>query len=110
MHRMNGPRHLRLETRIEPDMVVFTPLEACLDADVAPALRAALVARIDQGHRSVMVNLERVEFIDSSGLGALISGLKRLGRDGELKVCCVTARVRSLFELTQLNRIIEIVD
>lgn len=101
---------MQLETRIEQDAVVITPLESRVDAYVAPAFRAALVERIDAGHRHVIINMERVEFIDSSGLGALVSALKRLGREGTLKVCALQGNVRSMFELTRLNRVIPIAD
>jgi anti-sigma B factor antagonist len=101
---------MQLETRNESNVLVITPLEARVDAHVAPAFRTALVEWIDQGHHNLLINMERVEFIDSSGLGALVSALKRLGRDGELKVCSLTAGVRSMFELTRLNRVITIAD
>lgn len=101
---------MHFETTIEPGTIVITPLESRVDAHVAPALRAALLAQIDEGHRRVIVNLKRVEFIDSSGLGALVSAIKRLGREGELKLTAVNGSVRSMLELTRLNRVIPIVD
>jgi anti-sigma B factor antagonist len=101
---------MRIETRIEPNAFVITPLEPRVDAHVAPAFRTALFAYIDQGHRHLLIDMSKVEFIDSSGLGALISALKHLGRDGELTVSSLTAAVRSMFELTRLNRVITIVD
>jgi anti-sigma B factor antagonist len=51
-----------------------------------------------------------VQFIDSSGLGALVSALKRIGRVGHLKVCGLNESLRSMFELTRLNRVIPIAD
>ena len=101
---------MRLEIRMEPNVLVITPLEARVDVHIAAAFKSAIVDRIDQGHTHFLINMERVQFIDSSGLGALISAAKRLGRGGELKVCSLSDRVRSLFELTQLNRVIPIVD
>jgi anti-sigma B factor antagonist len=99
---------MQLETRFESNLVVLTPLEARVDAHIAPAFRTAIIDRIDQGHRHLLINLERVKFIDSSGLGALVSALKRLGRDGDIKVCSLSPGVRSMFELTRLNRVIAI--
>jgi len=101
---------MQLETRIEPDVFVITPLESRVDAHVAAAFRTALIERIDQGHHNLLIDMRRVEFIDSSGLGALVSALKRLGRDGQLRVCSLNAGVRSMFELTRLNRVIPIAD
>ena len=101
---------MQLETRTEPNCFVITPLEARVDAHIAAAFRTAIFERIDQGHRNLLIDMKRVEFIDSSGLGALVSALKHMGRDGELKVCSLNASVRSMFELTRLNRVIQIAD
>jgi anti-sigma B factor antagonist len=101
---------MQMETRVEPNLMVIVPLEARVDAHVAPAFRTALLECIDRGHHNLMVDMAKVEFIDSSGLGALVSALKRLGRDGDLKVCSLNAAVRSMFELTRLNRVIPIAD
>jgi anti-sigma B factor antagonist len=106
----NRSQYMQLETRIEPNFLVITPLESRVDAHIAAAFRTAIVDRIDQGHRHLLINMEKVTFIDSSGLGALVSALKRLGRDGELRVCSLNANVRSMFELTRLNRVIPIAD
>lgn len=99
-----------LETRFERDIVVITPLEPVIDVRVAAAFRAAIIDRIDQGHRHVLVNLERVQFMDSSGLAALVSGLKRMGRGGDMAVCSLSPNVRSILELSHLNRVIRIAD
>jgi anti-sigma B factor antagonist len=102
---------MQLDTKYDhPGVVTITPLEARVDAHVAPAFRTALAERIDEGYRHVVVNMEKVEFIDSSGLGALISALKRLGRDGDLSVHSLSPAVRAMFELTRLNRVIPITD
>ena len=99
-----------LETRFERDLIVITPLERRVDVRVAADFRSAIIDRIDQGHRRVLINLERVEFIDSSGLSALLSGLRRVGRDGDISVCSLSSKVRSIFELTRLNRVITIAE
>jgi anti-sigma B factor antagonist len=57
----------------------------------------------------VIVNLEGVTHLDSSGLSTLISGLKRLRTDkGDLCLCCMPNQIRILFELTRLNKAFEI--
>jgi anti-sigma B factor antagonist len=106
----NRESAMQFETRIEPNFFVLKPLEARVDAHVSAAFRAALLARIDQGHHNLLIDMEKVEFIDSSGLGALVSALKRIGGSGELRVCALRPSVRSMFELTRLNRVIPIAD
>lgn len=101
---------MQIEVTHNGDVCVITPLESRIDAYVARAFRAALLEQIEQGRTSLLVNLSRVQFMDSSGLGALVSALKRLGRAGELRVCGPTDTVRSMLELTRLTRVIPIAD
>ncbi len=98
------------ETRFERDLIVITPLGSRLDFRVATAFRDAIIDRIDQGHHRVLVNLERVQFMDSSGIGALMSGIKRMGRGGDIAVCSLSTKVQSMFELTHLDRVIRVAD
>ena len=101
---------MQMESTRAGEVMMLTPLARRLDAHVAVAFRAALVKQIDGGSRRIVINLAGVEFMDSSGLGALVSALKHIGRDGELAVCSPTEAVRSMFELTRLHRVIPIVD
>jgi anti-sigma B factor antagonist len=101
---------MQLEVTQSGDTYVLTPNEKRIDAHVAPAFRATLIEQIEQGHVNLVINLSRVQFIDSSGLGALVSALKRIGRTGELKVCGLNESVKSMFELTRLNRVIPIAE
>ena len=58
-----------------------------------------------------MLDLSGVDFVDSIGLGVIVSALKRVrGRGGDLVVAGAVPRVRSLFELTRLDEIIELHD
>lgn len=58
-----------------------------------------------------MINLDKVSYIDSSGIGALISSLSNLKKyQGGLKICNVSGSVRKVFELTKLTSFFEIYD
>ena len=58
-----------------------------------------------------MVDLEKVEFLDSTGLGVLIGGMKRLrSTDGDLTLVCTQPRILRVFEITGLNRAFAIHD
>ena len=64
-----------------------------------------------QDVRNVVMDLAKVEFMDSSGLGTLIALLKRVaGRGGDLKLCCIQKKVRLVFEITRAHRVFEILD
>ncbi len=99
---------MELTTHEEGGVLVLEPVDRRIDAQAAPSFKTELLARIDAGSRQVLLNLRNVTFVDSSGLGVIVSALKHLGREGELKVCAPQAAVRSMFELTRLHRVIGI--
>jgi anti-sigma B factor antagonist len=59
----------------------------------------------------VVLDLERVQFIDSSGCGAILACLRQISQaGGDLKLCSVSRPVKSLFELVRMHKILEICD
>jgi anti-sigma B factor antagonist len=90
-----------------------TVLEVGGEVDVytAPRLRERLVELVDAGARSVVVDLGRVDFLDSTGLGVLVGGLKRLrSHDGDLLLVCTQSRILKVFEITGLTKVFSIHD
>ena len=88
-----------------------TVLEVGGEVDVytAPRLRERLVELVEQGARHVIVDLSRVEFLDSTGLGVLVGGLKRLrSHDGDLTLVCTQHRILKVFEITGLTKVFSI--
>jgi anti-sigma B factor antagonist len=82
-----------------------------LELGTAPRLRQAVVSLVGEGRADIVLDLAGVDFIDSIGLGVIVSALKRVrSRDGQLLVAGAVPRVRSLFELTRLDEIIELHD
>lgn len=82
--------------------------EQRLDAANAGEFKAFLAGVVEGGATAIGVDLTMVAFIDSSGLGALVSGKKRLGERGQIALWGLSSQVRSLFELTQLFKVFEI--
>jgi len=79
-----------------------------LDAGTVEDFKAAAAPVLEQS-RKVVLDLSALQFVDSSGIGAIISCLRKLnGRGGDLKLCGLSKAVRSLFELVRLHRIFEI--
>lgn len=74
-----------------------------LDTTVAPELKARLLAMIEKG-KKVLLDLEKVQYADSSGLGAILLGYRQ-ARDlgAKFAVCNVQGRVRALIDIAQLN-------
>ena len=81
-----------------------------LDAYLAPEFKARLVNMVQMGHERIVMDMAALEFIDSSGLGALSAGLKALGGHGEIVLCGITPRLLSLFQLTHVDKLFHIVD
>src|SRR5256886_11151961 len=77
-----------------------------IDVYTAPQLRERLISLVECGDRQVVVDLARVEFLDSTGLGVLVGALKRLrGVDGELSLVCAQERLLKIFRITGLDRV-----
>lgn len=82
-----------------------------VDVYTAPRLREKLVELVSQGKLQIIVDLEGVDFLDSTGLGVLVGGLKRLrSHDGDLGLVCSQPRVRKVFEITGLTKVFAIHD
>jgi anti-anti-sigma factor len=74
----------------------------------APALREQLHGLVHGGHTRLVVDLSAVDAIDSSGLGALISGLKAARQaGGDLRIAAPSEQVTAVLELTNLNRVLK---
>jgi anti-sigma B factor antagonist len=80
-----------------------------VDVYTAPVLRQAIVEQVDNGVKHLLINLTRVEYLDSTGLGILIGGVKRLKEQGgSLRLVGPSARITRIFEITGLNRIFDV--
>jgi anti-sigma B factor antagonist len=80
-----------------------------VDVYTAPRLREKLVELASQGKRQIVVDLEGVEFLDSTGLGVLVGGLKRLrSNEGDLALVCTQTRILKVFEITGLTKVFTI--
>ena len=74
-------------------------------------LKDKVLAELDRGARKVAVDFSETAYIDSSGLGVLVSLSKKLREHaGELKLTCLNEDLRILFELTKLDTLFRISD
>ena len=94
-----------LDVSRERGIAVVAPTMKRLDASVAPAFRQAVLQLVEAGDTRLVLDLARLEFLDSSGLGAMVSILKALGSRGALAVCGVQGAVLSLFQLTRMDKV-----
>jgi anti-sigma B factor antagonist len=82
-----------------------------IDVYTAPRLREKLIELVSEGSYHLVVDLERVDFLDSTGLGVLVGGLKRVrGHDGTLQLVCTQEKILKIFRITGLTKVFPIRD
>jgi len=102
-------RVMNLKTEKKNDIVVINVKEERLDAHNSGDLKSEMQKLFTEGNKNILVDLKDVRFIDSSGLGALVSGFKNaISHQGNLKLSSLQPQVKSMFELTRLHRVFEI--
>jgi len=99
---------MEIEERKVGNVLVVLPREKRIDASVSTGFKGRMVDWINQGNRHIVLDLSEVDFIDSSGLGAIVSTLKTLGNDGDLVICGIRETVMGLFKITRMNRVFQI--
>jgi anti-sigma B factor antagonist len=91
----------------------WTVVEARGEVDLytAPRLKEELAELVDRGRNKLVVNLEGIEFLDSTGLGVLIGALRRCREsDGALALAAPTEAVRKVLRITGLDQVFPIHD
>lgn len=79
-----------------------------LDASNAPEFKRDITPVVEKSTKLVL-DMSRLHFVDSSGLGAILSCLRQLSaKGGDLKLCCMSKQVRAAFELVRMHRIFDI--
>jgi len=82
-----------------------------IDVYTAPKLREKLINLVEEGSYHLIIDMEAVEFLDSTGLGVLVGGLKRVrAHDGWIDLVCTQGRILRIFRITGLSRVFSIYD
>lgn len=101
--------NFKIGTRTGNDNIPVIELEGEVDVYTAPQLKQRMLEILDGGSVKMIVDLTQVEYLDSTALGVLIGGLKRLReKNGNLLLICPNQRVRRVFEITGLDKIFDI--
>lgn len=80
-----------------------------IDVYTAPKLREKLIELVSEGTYDVVVDLEKVDFLDSTGLGVLVGALKRVkAHDGSLALVCTQDKILKIFKITGLTKVFPI--
>ncbi len=89
------------------DGIAVLQVEGRLNMVSAPQFRDVIHSTVAEGHTRLTIDLSGVEFIDSSGLGALISGLKSARQaGGDLRIASPTEQVKLVLQLTNMERVL----
>jgi anti-sigma B factor antagonist len=82
-----------------------------IDVYTAPKLRDKITELVGAGVYQLVIDLEAVEFLDSTGLGVLVGGLKKVrAHDGSLRLVCTQDRLLKIFRITGLAKVFDIHD
>ena len=99
---------MQIQKRIEDDIAVLS-LDGRLDLTSAKDLKDASKQVLENESKKMILNLDKVDFINSSGLGALVSILKEVrSSDGSMKLTNLAPYVKEVFDITHLSNIFEI--
>jgi anti-anti-sigma factor len=98
-----------IEQRRNGVVIVFTVHGALTMAGGESDLRRAVRSAVDEGARHVVINLEEVADIDSSGVAELASAhISTNNRGGTLRLCCLSKKLKHIFALTRLEDVFAI--
>lgn len=101
---------LLISVRYEGEVPVID-LSGEVDAYTSARFREAMVDLIEDGAPNLIISMMKVEYIDSSGLGALVGGLKRsTEHGGKILIVCDNPQIRKVFEITGLEKVFPLFD
>ncbi len=107
--RHSGGNSINIKIDEQGTTVLIEVKEERLDAHNSSELKTQMLSLFDEGKNNLVIDLQDVRFVDSSGLGSLVSGFKNASaRNGTLKLSGLQPQVKSMFELTRLHRVFEI--
>lgn len=91
------------------DVLIVRVDEARLDSAVSPQFKTELLRLVeDQKMKKVLIDLKSVDYVDSSGLGALLFGHRQLkSNSGKLKLVHLSTKIRTLIKIAKLDDILE---
>lgn len=101
---------LKIDTRLVNGTPVLD-LTGEVDSYNSPKLREKMVSLIDEGNADLIINMTGVDYIDSTGLGTLVGGLKRASeKNGAIRLICPNEQIYKVFNITGLVKVFSIFD
>jgi anti-sigma B factor antagonist len=95
------------EERKDGGIVILKIDAPQFNASIAPEFKRKVGEIVARGDRSLVIDLEPIEFIDSTALGALVSGLKAVAPDGQLALCGANPTVQAMLQITRMEKVLK---
>ena len=99
-----------LQSTIHNGINIITVCAARIDAAAAIQFKDAMRVATDSGPDHAVLDLSRVNFVDSSGLGAIVAAMKNMGNERRLDLAGLTPDVEKVFHLTRMDTVFVIHD
>lgn len=100
---------LEITSRKVSEQLVILSLAGRITAATAASLKFEIMGQLQKGFLDMILDLQQVEFIDSSGLSAIVSGLKQIREiGGTFKLAGMKNEVQTIFNLTMLDKVFEL--
>ena len=99
---------MEFSTRTEDSLRIVSVQDNRIDAAVAIEFKDAMRAQTDGGPDLIVLDLSQVDFIDSSGLGAIVAAMKHMGADRKLALAGFTPTVQRVFQLTRMDSVFSV--
>jgi len=100
---------IKIDVREGKNDVTFVDLVGEIDIYNAPKMKEVLANLIDRGHYKLVINLEKLRYIDSTGLGIFVGAVKRAREHGgAFALVCTNPQINRIFRITSLDRVFSI--
>ncbi len=99
---------MRFDTRTEERLRIVSVQDPRIDAAVAIEFKDAMRVETDSGPDLVVLDLSKVEFINSSGLGAIVATMKNMGQSRKLALAGLSPNVERVFKLTRMDSVFSV--
>ena len=100
---------MKLEIKTQNNIVIVKILEPELTSAKSPELKTELLRLAGEGKMNILLNLDSVAYMDSSGLSALLFGRRQIvPSGGNLKLACLSDNVKALIKIAQLDKIFDV--
>jgi len=99
---------MQIEQQEFSDSMLITVGEPRIDAAIAIQFKDTVRDMAGDDHARVVLEMSKVEFLDSSGLGALVAAMKQLGPSRQLELASLTPTVEKVFKLTRMDTVFKI--